>query len=82
MSELPKGTSTAMPDPDVTITLPLSAWQVVMKCLGNGSFNDVAKIVYLIGEQSEPQIRAAQAAVSAKAQEPGPESMTEAHSLN
>ena len=70
-------------DPDITITLPLSAWQIVMRCLGQGSFNDVATIVYRISVQGEPQLlAAAQATVHAKAQEPGPDPVTEARSLN
>jgi hypothetical protein len=45
MSESPKDPSTAMPDPQITIVLPLSAWQFVAQCLGKEPFNEVAALV-------------------------------------
>jgi hypothetical protein len=61
MSELSKDPS---PDPDVTITLRVSAWEVVMAHLGRGAFCDVATIVRSMCQQAETQIPSAQAAVS------------------
>jgi len=53
-------------DPDVTITLPVSAWTVVMAHLGRGVFCDVATIVNSMCEQADLQIRPVQPAISAK----------------
>ncbi len=49
-------------DPDITLTLPLSTWKVVMAHLGRGQFCDVAEIVEAMGIQADPQIKAAQSA--------------------
>ena len=72
----------SLTDPDVTITLPLSAWGIVMANLGRGPFCETARVIYLIGVQSDPQLQAASAAARAKAQEPAPDPAPDARSLN
>jgi hypothetical protein len=70
-------------DPDLTVTLPLSLWQVVMRQLGRGPFDEVGMSIYRIGEQATPQLVAAQAAaVASPPHEPAAEISPQARGLH
>ncbi len=62
-------------DPDITLTLPLSSWSVVMAHLGRGQFCDVVELIKTICEQADPQIEAAKAAPPKTARSDEPEQL-------
>jgi hypothetical protein len=65
------------PDPELTATLPLSGWVVVMRHLGGGAYRDVADVVERLKAQLMPQEFAA--AIQSAATAPDPDSTKRAH---
>lgn len=51
-----------MENKDVSITLPVAAWNVVMNALGQRPFAEVAELITLIKKQAEDQLAQIQAA--------------------
>lgn len=47
---------------NVSITLPVNAWNVVMNALGGRPFAEVAELIAAIKEQAAPQLNVAQEA--------------------